>query len=69
MRRLSQTYIEATARQACEQGFNVTIALDAITGVREEAHRYSSGNVFPRVGETGSTKELISLLDERSFNT
>jgi nicotinamidase-related amidase len=55
--------VEATARQAYEQGFNVTFALDAMTDTREEAHEYSIGSVFPRVGETGSTKEIISLLE------
>jgi nicotinamidase-related amidase len=58
--------VEATARQAYEQGFNVTLALDAMTDIREEAHQYSIGNVFPRVGETGSTKEIISLLERLS---
>ena len=33
--------VEATARQAYEQGFNVTLALDAITDIAEEAHEYS----------------------------
>jgi nicotinamidase-related amidase len=56
--------VEATARQAYEQGFNVTLALDAMTDVRGEAHEYSIRNVFPRVGETGSTKEVISLLEK-----
>ena len=56
--------VEATARQAYEQGFNVTLALDAMTDMREEAHEYSIRNVFPRVGETGSTKEVISLLEK-----
>jgi nicotinamidase-related amidase len=55
--------VEATARQAYEQGFNVTLAFDAMTDIREEAHQYSIRNVFPRVGETGSTKEIISLLE------
>ena len=55
--------VEATARQAYEQGFNVSLALDAMTDVREEAHEYSIRNVFPRVGETGPTKEIISLLE------
>jgi nicotinamidase-related amidase len=58
--------VEATARQAYEQGFNVSLALDAMTDVREEAHGYSIRNVFPRVGETGSTQEIISLLEKRS---
>jgi nicotinamidase-related amidase len=56
--------VEATARQAYEQGFNVTLAIDAMTDLREEAHEHSIRNVFPRVGETGSTKEIISLLEK-----
>ena len=58
--------VEATGRQAYEQGFNVTHALDAMTDSRAEAHEYSMKNVFPRVGETGWTHEIISLLEERS---
>ena len=58
--------VEATARQAYEQGFNVSLALDAMTDVGEEAHEYSIRNVFPRLGETGSTQEIISLLERRS---
>jgi nicotinamidase-related amidase len=58
--------VEATARQAYEQGFSVTLALDAMTDIREEAHEYSIGNVFPRIGETGSTQEIISLIEKRN---
>ena len=58
--------VEATARQAYERGFNVTLALDAMTDIREVAHEYSIGNVFPRLGETGFTQEIISLLERRS---
>ena len=55
--------VVATARQAWELGFNVSLVLDAITDVREAAHEYSIRNVFPHVGETGSAKEVISLLE------
>jgi isochorismate hydrolase len=58
--------VEATARQAYEQGFNVTLALDAMTDTRAVAHEYSIRNVFPRLGETGSTQEIISLLEGSS---
>ena len=57
--------VEATARQAWEHGFNVTLALDAMTDIREEAHRHSIKNVFPRIGETGFTQEIIALLEKR----
>ena len=55
--------VEATARQAYEQGFHVTLPLDAMTDIREEAHKYCLRNVFPRLGETGSTAEVIALLE------
>ncbi|PKU22192.1 isochorismatase family protein [Telmatospirillum siberiense] len=60
------TGVEATARQAYEQGFNVTLAVDAMTDARAIAHDYSIANVFPRLGETGTTREIIGLLETRS---
>jgi nicotinamidase-related amidase len=59
------TGVEATARQAYEQGFNVTLAIDAMTDLRPEAHAYSIANVFPRLGETGTSEEIINLLPKR----
>ena len=59
------TGVEATARQAYELGFNVTLALDAMTDVRPEAHDYSTKNVFPRLGETGTAEDIIHLLAAR----
>jgi nicotinamidase-related amidase len=56
--------VEATARQAYEQGFNVAVAVDAMTDVRREADDYSITNVFPRLGETG--REIIDLLPTKS---
>ncbi|MGO8738467.1 isochorismatase family protein [Rhodoblastus sp.] len=56
------TGVESTARQAYEQGFNVTLAVDAMTDMRPEAHDYSIAKVFPRLGETGATQEIIDLL-------
>jgi nicotinamidase-related amidase len=58
--------VEATARQAYEQGFNVTLAVDAMTDLQNEMHDYSIRNVFPRLGETGTTQEIITLLQKRS---
>jgi nicotinamidase-related amidase len=60
------TGVEATARQAYEQGFNVTLAVDAMTDARSEAHDYSIANVFPRLGETGTTQAIIDLLATRN---
>ena len=60
------TGVEATARQAYDRGFNVTLALDAMTDVRTEAHEYSLASVFPRLGETGSTQDILNLLATRN---
>jgi nicotinamidase-related amidase len=60
------TGVESTARQAYEQGFNVTLAIDAMTDMRSEARDYSIAKVFPRLGETGTTKQIIDLLDQGS---
>ncbi|KJC57276.1 hydrolase [Bradyrhizobium sp. LTSPM299] len=57
------TGVESTARQAYEAGFNVTLAIDAMTDARPEAHDYSIANVFPRLGETGATQSIIDLLE------
>lgn len=55
--------VESTARQAYEAGFNVTLAIDAMTDGRPDAHDYCIANVFPRLGETGSTQAIIDLLE------
>lgn len=60
------TGVEATARQAYEAGFNVTLALDAMTDIRPEAHEYSLRNIFPRLGETGTSQDVIDLLPQRA---
>jgi nicotinamidase-related amidase len=49
-----------------EQGFNVTLATDAMTDARPEAHEYSVKHVFPRLGETGSIQDVLDLLAKRS---
>ena len=58
--------VEVTARQAFELGFNVTLALDAMTDMRAEAHAYCIAQVFPRIGESGTTQEIIDLLPRRA---
>jgi nicotinamidase-related amidase len=60
------TGVESTARQAFELGFNVTLATDAMTDTRAETHAYSIAQVFPRLGETGTTQDILDLLDQRT---
>lgn len=55
--------VESTARSAYELGFNVTLAVDAMTDMRPEAHLNSIERIFPRLGESGTTREIIALLD------
>jgi nicotinamidase-related amidase len=54
--------VESTARNAHELGFNVTLAVDAMTDMSAEAHANSLERIFPRLGETGTTKEIIDLV-------
>ena len=55
--------VEVTARQAFELGFNVTLATDAMTDPNPDAHAYSVTRVFPRIGETGATRDILQLLE------
>lgn len=57
--------VESTARQAHEHGFNVTLAVDAMTDRNREAHDNSVTRIFPRLGETATTAEIVALLDNR----
>ncbi|KVG72268.1 isochorismatase family protein [Burkholderia ubonensis] len=54
--------VESTARQAFELGYNVTLAVDAMTDLNADAHANSITRIFPRLGETASTQEVIALL-------
>jgi nicotinamidase-related amidase len=55
--------VESTARQAHELAFNVMLATDAMTDMNGDAHANSVTRMFPRLGETGSTRDIIDLLD------
>ena len=58
--------VEATARYAYELGFNVTLAIDAMTDLNLDSHTHSITRIFPKLGETGTTAEIIGLLQERA---
>jgi len=55
--------VESTARHAYENGFHVTLAVDAMTDMNPDAHTNSVSRIFPRLGEMGTTAEIIDLLD------
>jgi nicotinamidase-related amidase len=54
--------VESTARHAHELGFNVTVATDAVTDMSAEVHENSVVRIFPGLGETGTTDEILALL-------
>jgi nicotinamidase-related amidase len=58
--------VESTARHAYELGFNVTLAVDAMTDLGPEAHANSIERIFPRLGETATAQEIIGLLGQRA---
>ncbi|MFM0035728.1 isochorismatase family protein [Paraburkholderia strydomiana] len=55
--------VESTARYASELGLNVTLVVDAMTDMNADAHTNSITRIFPRLGETGTTQEVLALLD------
>jgi nicotinamidase-related amidase len=55
--------VESTARHAHENGYNVTLATDAMTDRSREAHEHVVNQVFPRIGERGTAGEIIELLN------
>jgi nicotinamidase-related amidase len=55
--------VESTARQAHELGYHVTLAIDAMTDMNKASHDHSITTIFPRLGETGTTQDVIDLLD------
>ncbi|MBW8793643.1 MAG: hydrolase [Streptomyces sp.] len=54
--------VESTARDAYAHGYHVTLATDAMADGDGEAHRGSVERIFPRLGESGSTAEVLELL-------
>ena len=57
--------VESTARHAYEAGFHVTLAVDAMTDMNADAHQNSIPRIFPRLGETGTTQEIIALVNQQ----
>ncbi|WP_328326524.1 isochorismatase family protein [Kribbella sp. NBC_00382] len=61
-RRATSIGVESSARAAYEHGYNVTLATDAMTDLNEDAHKNSLTWIFPRLGESGTTAEVLELL-------
>jgi nicotinamidase-related amidase len=51
--------VESTARSAYDLGYHVVLVLDAMTDRDLEAHRHSVEKLFPRLGETTVTADVL----------
>jgi nicotinamidase-related amidase len=54
--------VESTARSAYDLGYNVVFAVDAMTDRDADAHRHSIEKIFPRLGETDTTENVLKAL-------
>ncbi|HEX4229871.1 MAG TPA: isochorismatase family protein [Bryobacteraceae bacterium] len=54
--------VESTARSAYDLGYNVTLVIDAMTDRDADLHRHSVEKIFPRLGETAETTDVLKLL-------
>lgn len=54
--------VEATARSAHDHGYHVVLVVDAMTDRSDEAHRHTVEKVFPRLGETETTDNVLQRL-------
>jgi nicotinamidase-related amidase len=58
--------VESTARDAYERGYNLAFASDAMTDLFDDAHRTALDRIFPRMGEIGTSDEIIAALPHRT---
>jgi nicotinamidase-related amidase len=54
--------VESTARDAWERSYNLSFATDAMTDMNADAHDRSIGIIFPRIGELGTTDDILARL-------
>jgi nicotinamidase-related amidase len=54
--------VESTARSAHEHGYHVVLVTDAMTDRDPDNHRHAIEKIFPRVGETATTSEVLQRL-------
>jgi nicotinamidase-related amidase len=54
--------VESTARSAYDQGYNVVLVTDAMSDPHEASHIHCVDVVFPRLGETAATEDVLTAL-------
>ncbi|MBM9506792.1 isochorismatase family protein [Actinacidiphila acididurans] len=57
--------VESTARSGRDHGYHVVVAADAVSDPDEAVHRHSVERIFPKIAETATVDEIVSLLHER----
>jgi nicotinamidase-related amidase len=55
--------VESTARSGHDHGYHVVLATDAMADPDPDSHRHSLQRVFPKLGETTTSAEIIDFLD------
>jgi nicotinamidase-related amidase len=56
--------VESTARSAYDYGYNVVFVVDAMTDRDADAHRHSVEKIFPRLGETDTSDNVLKLFQQ-----
>ncbi len=56
--------VESTARSAFDLGYNVVFVVDAMTDRNADAHRLSAEMIFPKLGETETTANVLKVLKD-----
>lgn len=54
--------VESTARDACERGYELIFAEDAMSSLSAELHQFPIDNIFPVIGRVRSTEEILAAL-------
>lgn len=57
--------VESTARAAHEHGYHVVLPTDVMLDADETSHRHSISRIFPRIGETTTSAEILTALAAR----
>jgi nicotinamidase-related amidase len=55
--------VESTARSAYDHGYHVALVVDAMTDRDAQAHDYCVAKLFPRIGETTTTDDVLKMLN------
>ncbi|MCI1748391.1 MAG: isochorismatase family protein [Acidipropionibacterium sp.] len=57
--------VESTVRAAHEHGYHVVLPTDVMLDADETSHQHSISRIFPRIGETTTSAEILTALATR----